>query len=230
MNPVRSALRNRSVVLVLTGFAVLLGIVSLLTMPRREDPKLTIRTGLVLAQYPGASAQQVEDQVTRKIEARLFRHEEVRKLKTFSTSRDGAVVVNVELEEWVKDPDRFWAMLRHDMNELHALELPPTVQGPIVNSNFGDVVAMLLAVRGPHYGPRELRDYLDQIDDAIRTIPEVSRINRLGEQREELRVSTSNARLSGFGVTPLQVGNAVRSRTAVIDAGTIDAGAAGRVP
>jgi multidrug efflux pump subunit AcrB/outer membrane protein TolC len=230
MNPVRSALRNRSVVLVLTGFAVLLGVLSLFTMPRREDPKITIRTGLVLARYPGASAQQVEEQVTRKIEARLFRHEEVRKLKTFSTSRDGAVVVNVELEEWVKDPDRFWAMLRHDMNELRAIELPQGVQGPIVNSSFGDVVAMLLAVSGPHYGPRELREYLDQIDDAIRTIPEVSRINRIGEQREELRVSTTNARLAGFGITPLQVAGAIRSRTSVVDAGTIDAGEAARVP
>jgi len=230
MNPVRSALRNRSVVLVLTGFAVLLGIGALFTMPRREDPKITIRTGLVLARYPGASAQQVEDQVTRKIEERLFRHQEVRKLKTFSTSRDAALVVNVELEEWVKDPDRFWAMLRHDMNELHATELPATVQGPIVNSNFGDVVAMLLAVRGPTYGSRELREYLDKIDDAIRTIPEVSRINRLGEQREELRVSTTNARLAGFGITPLDVAGAIRSRTALVDAGTIDAGDAGRVP
>ena len=230
MNPIRSALQNRSVVLVLTGFAVLLGLRALLTMPRREDPKITIRTGLVMARYPGASAQQVEEQVTRKIEERLFRHEEVRKLKTFSTSRDGFVVVNVELEEWVKDPDRFWAMLRHDMNELHATDLPPTVQGPIVNSNFGDVVAMLLAVRGSHYGPRELRDYLDRIDDAIRTIPEVSRINRIGEEREELRVSTTNARLAGFGVTPFQVMNAIRSQNAVVDAGAIDAGDGGRVP
>src|SRR3954469_11492427 len=230
MNPVRSALQNRAVVLVLTAFAVLLGVRALLTMPRREDPKITIRTGLVLARYPGATASQVEEQVTRKIEQRLFRHEEVRKLKTFSTSRDGVVVVNVELEEWVKDPDRFWAMLRHDMNELHAIDLPPTVQGPIVNSNFGDVVAMLLAVRGPHYGPRELREYLDRIDDAIRTIPEVSKINRIGEQREELRVSTTNARLAGFGVTPLQVAGAIRSRNVVSDAGTIDAGEGGRVP
>ena len=230
MNPVRSALQNRAVVLVLTAFAVLLGVRALLTMPRREDPKITIRTGLVLARYPGASASQVEEQVTRKIEERLFRHEEVRKTKTFSTSRDGVVVVNVELEEWVKDPDRFWSMLRHDMNELRAVELPATVQGPIVNSNFGDVVAMLLAVRGSHYGPRELREYLDRIDDAIRTIPEVSKINRIGEQREELRVSTTNARLAGFGITPLQLAGAIRGRNAVSDAGTIDAGDGGRVP
>ena len=72
MNPIRSALRNRSVVLVLTGFAVLLGVGALFTMPRREDPKVTIRTGLVLARYPGANAEQTEEQVTRKIEQRLF--------------------------------------------------------------------------------------------------------------------------------------------------------------
>ena len=184
---------------------------ALLTMPRREDPKITIRTGLVLARYPGATASQVEEQVTRKIEERLFRHEEVRKLKTFSTSRDGVVVVNVELEEWVKDPDRFWAMLRHDMNELQAIDLPPTVQGPIVNSNFGDVVAMLLAVRGPHYGPRELRSISIASTTRFARSPKFSKINRLGEQREELRVSTTNARLAGFGITPLQVATAIRS-------------------
>ena len=230
MNPTRAALRNREVVLVLAAFAVVLGLRALLTMPRREDPKITIRTGLVVAQYPGATAEQVEMQVTRKIEQRLFRHDEVRKRKTYSTSRDGIVVVNVELEERIKDPDRFWAMLRHDMNELKATELPPTVRGPIVNANFGDVAAVLLAVRGPRYTSRELRAYLDRVEDAIRTIPEVSRINRFGEQREELRVTTSNARLAQLGITPNQIAGAIRARNAVKDAGTLDAGPADRVP
>src|SRR3954462_13282720 len=115
MNPVRSALQNRAVVLVLTAFAVLLGVRALLTMPRREDPKITIRTGLVLARYPGATGSQVEEQVTRKIEERLFCHEERGKPKTSSASRDSVVVANVELKELVKAPARFWAMLRHDM-------------------------------------------------------------------------------------------------------------------
>src|SRR5439155_2071676 len=127
------------------------------------------------------------------------------------------------------DPDRFWAMLRHDMNELRVTDLPPTVQGPIVNANFGDVVAVLLAVRGPRYTSRELRAYVDRIEDAIRTIPEVSKISRLGEQREELRITTSNARLAQIGITPLQVAAAIRGRNTVQDAGTLDAGTAGRV-
>ncbi|HEY2026307.1 MAG TPA: efflux RND transporter permease subunit [Gemmatimonadaceae bacterium] len=230
MNPIRASLRHREVTVVLTIFAVLLGIRALVSMPRREDPKITIRTGLVLAQYPGATAQQVEDQLTRKIEEELFRHAEVRKSKTFSTSRDGFVVVNVELEEAVKDPDRFWAMLRHDLNELRAIDLPPTVRGPIVNANFGDVVAVLLAVRGDRYTPGELRGYMDRIEDAIRTVPGVSKINRDGEQREQLRVTTTNASLAQFGVTPSQVVSAIRSRNAVRDAGVVDVGTGDRVP
>ncbi len=230
MNPIRSALRNRTVVFVLSAFAVLLGVHALFTMPRREDPRITIRTGLVLAQYPGATAEQVEDQVTRKIEERLFRHDEVRRAKTFSTSRDGIVVVNVELEDRITDPDRFWAMLRHDLNELHATELPPTVRGPVVNSDFGDVVAVLLAVRGDRYTWRELEGFLDRIEDEIRTIRAVSKINRYGEQREELRVSISNARLAAFGVTPPDVLRAIRGQNAVENAGELDAGASSRVP
>jgi multidrug efflux pump subunit AcrB/outer membrane protein TolC len=230
MNPIHAALRNRTVVFVLCALAVLLGVHALFTMPRREDPRITIRTGLVVAQYPGASAEQVEDQVTRKIEERLFRHEEVRKSKTFSTSRDGIVVINVELEESVSDPDRFWAMLRHDMNELRVSELPATVRGPVVNSDFGDVVAVLLAVSGDAYTPRELDGFLDRIEDAIRTIRAVSSVKRHGEQREELRVSTSNARLAAFGLTPADVVRAVRGWNTVENAGEVDEGASNRVP
>jgi multidrug efflux pump subunit AcrB/outer membrane protein TolC len=230
MNPIRWALAHRQVVFVLTAFAVLLGLNALVNMPRREDPKITIRAGLVLAAYPGATAAQVERQVTRPIEERLFRHEEVRKAKTYATSADGGVIVRVELEEWVKDPDRFWAMLRHDLNELRATGLPAGVQGPVVNSNFGDVSAVLLAVRGERYTPRELKDYLDRIEDAIRTLPEVSQVSRAGEQREELRVEGSNARLAEFGVTPAQVAGALRARNAVQSAGEVETASGARVP
>ncbi|HEX8906686.1 MAG TPA: efflux RND transporter permease subunit, partial [Longimicrobiaceae bacterium] len=230
MNPIRWALAHRQVVFVLTAFAVLLGINALVNMPRREDPKITLRAGLVLAGYPGATAEQVERQVTRPIEERLFRHEEVRKAKTYATSTDGGVIVRVELEEWVKDPDRFWAMLRHDLNELRATGLPAGVQGPVVNSNFGDVSAVLLAVRGQRYTPRELKDYLDRIEDAIRTLPAVSKVSRAGEQREELRVEGSNAKLAEFGVTPAQVAGALRARNAVQSAGDVETAGGARVP
>jgi multidrug efflux pump subunit AcrB len=154
MNPVQVSLRYPQVTLVLTAMVVAVGVHALLTMPRREDPKITIRQGLVLAYYPGATAEQVEEQVTKKIETRLFRFGEVRKGKTYSTSRPGQVVINVELEESVRNADEVWSKMRLDLAELRQTELPSGVQGPIVNTDFGDVVAVLLAVQGPRYGYR----------------------------------------------------------------------------
>ena len=124
---------------------------SLVTMPRREDPKITIHVGIVAAVYPGATAREVEDQVTSKIEERLFRVAEVRRDKTYSTTRNGMVVVNVELDKSIKDTDAFWSKLRLDMAQLKATELPAGVLGPVVDSDFGDTVAVLIAVHGGNY-------------------------------------------------------------------------------
>ena len=225
MRVIRAAIQNRLIVYVLTSVAVIVGLHSLIAMPRREDPKITIRAGLVMAGYPGATAEQVEAQITRKIEQLLFSYEEVKKRKTYTTSRPGSLVANVELEDWVDDPDRFWATLQHDLNELRGRQLPAGVQGPIIDANFGDVVAVLLTVRGERYGSRELKEYLDRIDDALRTIPAVSKIRRYGEQPEEIAVNINSARLAQLGVTTSQIASALSQRNEVRDGGTVSAGA-----
>lgn len=223
MNPVRWSLRFPQVTLAITAMLLVTGIHALLTMPRREDPKITIRIGLVAALYPGATSEQVEKQVTERIEERLFRFEEVRKEKTYSTSRPGMVIVNVYLEDWVKEPDQFWSKLRHDLNELRVRDLPQGVMGPVVNSDFGDTVAILLAVRGDRYGYRELKEYLDRIEDQLRTIRAVSKIKRYGEQREQILLTSTLERLSQYGVTPLKIMQALQGRNTVGYAGRFDA-------
>ena len=222
MNPVRSSLRHVSVTLALTAALVLAGVYSLVKMPRREDPKITIRTGLVSAQYPGATAEQVEKQVTTKIEERLFRYAEVRKDRTFSTSRPNVVIINVELEDWVSDPDTFWSKLRHDMNQLRATDLPQSVRGPVVDSDFGDTVAVLIAVRGGRYGYRELKDYAQRIEEALRTLRPVAKIRRVGEQPEEIRITSSLERLSQYALNPVKVAGALQGRNTVEYAGSLD--------
>jgi multidrug efflux pump subunit AcrB/outer membrane protein TolC len=203
----------------------LAGLYSLMTMPRREDPKITIRTGIVAAVFPGATSQQVEDQVTSKIEERLFRFEEVRREKTFSTSRNGMVIVNVELNKSVKNPDEFWSKLRLDMAQLKATGLPSGVIGPMVDSDFGDTVAALIAVHGGHYGPRELKDYAQTVEAGLRTIPAVSKIKRIGDQKEEIDVSTSSEQLAQYSVNPLRIMQALAGRNTVEYAGRVPAGA-----
>ena len=99
-------------------------------MPRREDPKIHVREGIVAAFYPGASAAEVENQVTQKVEQRLFKIEGVRREKTYSTSMNGAMFINLNLEDNLQDTEKFWSKLRLDMAELKKTDLPDGVQGP----------------------------------------------------------------------------------------------------
>ena len=221
MNPVRAALRYPQVTLFLSAMVFLIGVYSIARMPRREDPQITVRTGIVAAVYPGATSQEVEDQVTRKIEEHLFHFAEVRRGKTYSTTRNGMVVVNVELNDWVVNADQFWDKLRLDMALLKATELPSGVQGPMVDSDFGDTVAVLIAVHGDSYGYRELKDFARTIEDGIRTIPAVSKIHRIGDQPEAMEVDSSNEQLSQYGVTPLQVVQALQGRNTIQYAGRV---------
>jgi multidrug efflux pump subunit AcrB/outer membrane protein TolC len=224
MNPVRAALRYPQVTLFLSAVVFLLGVYSMVRMPRREDPKITIRTGIVAAVYPGATSQEVEDQVTRKIEEHLFHFEEVRREKTYSTTRNGIVIINVELNKSVTNADQFWSKLRLDLALLKAQELPSGVQGPMVDSDFGDTVAVLIAVHGGSYGYRELKDYARTVEDGVRTLPMVSKIHRIGDQPEAFEVDSSNAQLSQYGVTPFQVIQALQGRNTIAYAGRVSDG------
>ena len=223
MNPVKASLRYPQVTFVLTGLACIAGILAVMQMPRREDPKITIRRGLVLAAYPGATAEQVEQQVTKRIEERLFTFAEVRKDKTISTSMVGGVAIDVTLDDGVKDVDRFWSKLRHDLNELHYTDLPKGVLGPVVNSDFGDVIAVMLSVSGDRYDYRDLQTYLERLETELLRLPAVSKVKRIGEQREKVFVTSSMERLVQYGITPLNIIGAIEAQNAVSEAGAFDA-------
>ena len=223
MNPIRASLRYPLVSVILATMAVTVGIHAFLTMPRTEDPSITIRQGLVLAAYPGATSEQVEQQVTRKLEEHIFKFAEVRKQKTYSTSRPGLVTIKVELEENVKSADQFWAKLRLELLETAATELPAGVRGPIVNSDFGDTVAMLIAIHGKRYGYRELHDYADRIQDELRTIRNVGKMATYGEQSEQIWISSSLERMSQYFADPLRVIQALQQRNIIQSSGSLDA-------
>lgn len=216
---IKAFLRYPTITAILFIMTVAVGLKALLGMPRTEDPTVTIRTGIVAAMYPGATTEQVEKQVTKTIESHIFKFQEVRKDKTYSTNRPGLAIINVELEKTVKNPDLFWAKLRHEMNLTKASELPREVMGPVVNSDFGDTVAMLICVSSERYGYRELRDYVDTIQDALRTVPEVGKIAVYGRQNEQIWVTSSLERMSQYFTDPRLIIGALNQRNEVQAAG-----------
>jgi multidrug efflux pump subunit AcrB/outer membrane protein TolC len=223
MKPIKFSLRYPAVTLILTAMVVMIGMHAFLKMQRTEDPTVTIRTGLVAALYPGATSEQVEKQVTKTLEKHIFKFPEVRKEKTYSTSRPGVAIINVELEDNVKNSDQFWAKLRHELNVVRATELPDGVKGPVVDSDFGDTVAMLVAIRGKQYGYRELRDFADKIHDEMRTVREVGKLVTYGNQSEEIWITSSLERMAQYFADPGQIANALRQRNVIQSGGNFDA-------
>jgi multidrug efflux pump subunit AcrB/outer membrane protein TolC len=222
-------LRYPVVTMVVAVLAAVAGINALLGMPRTEDPSITIRTGLVMAAYPGATSEQVEQQVTRPIEAHLFKFPEIRKDKTFATSRPGLVIINVELEDHVKEADVFWAKLRAELELARASELPQGVMGPIVDSDFGETVAMLIAVHGERYGYRELHDYAATVKNELRGIRSVGRLVTYGEQEEQIWITGNLGRLAQYSGDPTRILGALSQRNAVAPSGSLETDS-GKIP
>lgn len=221
MNLVQSALKYKQVTLSVLLLVFAVGVNSLLTMPRREDPKITIRQGLVIAYFPGANAAQVEDQVTKKLEQYLFQFEEVRKDKTYSTSQDGMVIVNVELGEKVKNPDVFWSKLRHQLLVGKSIDFPQGVRGPIVNSDFGDTEALVIGIESDAATYTQLKEYAQKLEDAIRTIKASSKIKRIGEQKEQVTVTSNSEKLAQYGINVTQVTRVLQSQNTIMATGDV---------
>lgn len=221
MNFVKKSLKYPQVTISVLVLVFIVGAYSLVSMPRREDAKIHVRIGQVIAYYPGANSLQVEEQVTRKLEQYLFQYEEVKKEKTISMTRDGVAIINVWVNDHVENLDTFWSKLNHQLLVLKAVNLPPGVQGPFVNYEFGDTEALLIAVEMDQPDDARLRDYILQLEDHLKTIKAVSKIKRIGEQKEQIVITSDSARLSQYGISLANVVQVLQSQNNIGPAGDV---------
>jgi multidrug efflux pump subunit AcrB len=221
MSFIKNALDNKQVVLSITFLIFAFGIYALLTMPRREDPKFNIRQGLIVAAYPGASASQIDTEVTEEIERVLFSYEEVRKEKTYANSRQGVLYIVVELESFVTNADLFWSKLQHRLNLLKLTELPVGLVGPIVESDFGDTIALLISFQSDKRDSRELEVYLEELSNRLRSIRSLSKIKKIGADKECFFVNIDNKKLSEYKIFLPQVIAALKGDNTVFPSGEV---------
>ncbi len=222
MSFIKNSLDHKQIILTLTALILAFGIFSLLTMPRREDPKFNIRQGLVVIAYPGATAKQVQDEVISKVEEVLFSYEEVRKDKTYSNSREGAGYVVVELESFVTDADLFWSQLQHKFDFLKLAELPLGVLGPVVESDFGDTIALLVSFQSGQRDSRELQSYVDGLSDRLRAVRSLSKLKKIGKREEAFYINLDNKKLSQFKIFLPQVLIALRGENSIQASGGLE--------
>lgn len=221
MNFIEKAMKYRQIAITLTVMLVGFGVFSLWVMPRNEFPEFTIRQGLIIGVYPGATSEQVEEQLTTDVEEFLYSFKEVNRDKTYSISKEGMLIVFVEVNNNVEDPDAFWDKIKFGLNNLKA-GLPKEVLALIANNDFGDTAALLLTVQSDSKTYKELEKELEIIETELRRIPTVSKVRHYGLNNEEIYVHLDNDKLSQYAIKPISVLTALQLEGSVYYAGELD--------
>ena len=198
------AMRNHNIVILITVILMAIGVVALIKMPRNEFPQFTIRQGVIVGVYPGASSAEVEAQLTRVVENYIFGFQEIKKAKTYSHSKEGMMYIFVELNDDVKNSDQFWSKLKNGLDDLK-MTLPTGVIALIVNSDFGDTSALLITLSSDTRSYKELEEQLRKLETECRRIPETSKIKHYGLQREKIFVNIKPEKLNEYNIKSLSL-------------------------
>ena len=199
MNWLRWPLEHYPISLLIVSILFILGIYGMYVMPKDEFPHATIRQGVVVAVYPGATSEEVEQQVARPLERYLFTYGEVNRTKTTTTSQNGMCIVMVKLNDDVNNKDEVWSKIKHGLNQYKS-SLPSGVLAIVVNDDFGNTSALLIAIESDQRSYRELKQYSDDLSDRLRRIPSVANVKLFGEQKEQVSLYIDRQRLQAYGI------------------------------
>ena len=192
-------LEHYSISLLIIGILFVLGIFGMWDMPKDEFPHATIRQGVVIVVCPGATSEEVEQQVARPLERYLFTYGEVNRVKTTTQSQNGMCIVMVKLNDDVNNKDEVWSKIKHGLNSFKA-QLPSGVLAIVVNDDFGNTSALLIAIESSQRSYRELKQYSDDLSDRLRRIPSVANVKLFGEQKEQISLYVDRQRLQAYGI------------------------------
>ena len=214
------SMHYRQIIILLVSCLVALGVFGLANINKNEFPDFTIRQGLVIAVYPGVTSQEMEEQVTKPLEKYIFQYREVKKEKTVSFTREGISVIKVELNDNLTNKDEFWSKFKHGVQTFQ-LTLPSGVLGVVVNDDFGDTSALLLAMESEDKTYRELNTYMNTLIDSLRMIPSVGKMSVHGMQHDQISIYLNSDKLSHYGISYLTIAQILRGKGFVTTAGRV---------
>lgn len=199
-NHIESAMRSSRIIYAVVAVLVAFGIFALGRMNKDEFPQVTIRLGIVVGVYPGATAQEVEEQVAKPIEQYLFTFPEIDKRKTYSMSKDGMCYVFAALSPTVTNANEAWSKIRGGLSLMKQMQLPSGLLAVAVIDDFGNTSSIILALESNERSPRELEDYANIVSDRLREIEEMGSIKLLGQQHEEIAVTLDVERITKYSI------------------------------
>lgn len=196
------------------------GIYALLNIGRLEDPLFTIKSAVIVTHYPGASAQQVEEEVTLPLENALQRLPSLDNVSSISANGLSQITVNIHTSYLADQLPQIWDELRRRVDDA-TRQFPPGVQAPLVNDDFGDVYGYFFVIHGKDFTNSELRNYADQLRRDLVLVPGVAKVAVAGVEQEEIRIALSTAKMTAYGLTPQRVAELLSRNNSVANAGSV---------
>ncbi|MEM9168861.1 MAG: efflux RND transporter permease subunit [Pseudomonadota bacterium] len=214
------SIKNRLITWIVVILSIAGGVYAYQMMPRFEDPEFTIRIAQVITEYPGATPEEVANEVSDALEAEIQSMQEVDEIT--STSSDGLSIIDVEIKfDFAPDKQALqavWSKLRNRVDDAVA-DLPPGAGQPVVNDEYGDVYGLYYLVTGDGFTLKELEDYTLALRKNILTVDGVAKVELSGDQTEAIYVEVSRERAAALGVSISNIFNDLAQQNSVVSAG-----------
>lgn len=221
MNLSQLAFRYRPVVLLATVTAIIYGAFSYFALPTREDPKITIREAVITTEYPGLPAEQVEQNITKPLEASVRSVGEVEEIR--STSMRGRSLIHVVIHDRYFNLDQIWDEVREQIDAARA-DLPEGTGEPRLNDDFGDVAVVTAALMSEDFSQAEQLEMAEHIRSSLYAIEGTQKVELLGVQPQRIFIDLPESRMAELGLSPNGLASQLQSRNVMPPAGVIESG------
>lgn len=218
---VEFGLQYKAVMLLITAIIVFGGIFSFFSLGQLEDPPFSVKSALVITHYPGATPEEVEQEVTDRLETAIHQMPQVKHI--YSMSRDGLSYIKVDIKDryWAKDLPQVWDELRRKISDVSS-SLPPGVETPRVVDDFGFVFGFLLGLTGDGFSHAELEEMAEKIQKTLYLVPNIARIDLWGVQQRVIHLDISNQKLSELRISPQTIHSLLVKQNMVVNPGSVD--------
>ena len=217
------ALRNRQIVLFLMLLLAVVGTLSYTKLGQSEDPPFTFKAMVIKTNWPGATAQEVSRQVTERIEKKLMETGEYERIVSFSRPGESQVTFIARDSMHSEQIPDLWYQVRKKVSDIRQT-LPPGIQGPFFNDEFGTTFGNIYALTGEGFDYAVLKDYADRIQIQLQRVKDVGKVELLGLQDEKIWVELSNVKLATLGLPLAAVQQALEEQNALSNAGFFETG------
>ncbi|MCK5802725.1 MAG: efflux RND transporter permease subunit, partial [Lentisphaeria bacterium] len=221
MNPAKFALEKRTVVVVLTILLVGGGILSYRQLGRLEDPTFTIKTALIVTPYPGATPEEVEEEVTDVLEEAIQSMGQLKEIR--SISQQGLSLIFADMKDTHKSRElpQIWDELRRKIHDVQG-QLPPGAGPSRVNDDFGDVYGVFFAITGSGHTYAQLKEYAKDLKKELLLCENVAKIDFWGMRQEVIYIEFERAKMSEMGLSPTRIFETLRSQNVISPSGMVE--------